>query len=510
MKRIIILFTVTILLYGCGGSNMIEYPEASNTAKDGSFVSKTGIFRHGEKEYTADYGTITVPENRRKINSRFIHLPVIRIHARSNNPKEPIFQLSGGPGQTNMGCWAAIDSLLYDHDFIMAGYRGVDGSSILDCPEIKDVLSDNVDDFLSEESLKRIGGAWTACAERFDSDGIDLNGYTMTETIGDLEAVRKIFNYEKISLISGSYGTRLAYLYSIIHPDIINRSVMMASNRPGGFIWDPRRTDEQLKYYSRLWANDSVMVKKSPDLAATMKKVLDNMPRKWLLFSIDPGKVKMLTFCMLFERKNAALVFDAYVAAENGDYSGLALMSMAFDYILPDMFVWGEFAAIALSSDTKYWDEDLYAKPNTDKILGAPLNEFAWQSLKYANLEIEMIPDSLQVPANSDNETLFLSGSVDFASPLENARALLPYMKNAKQIVLSEAGHVNDIRYLQKQTTDALITKFINTGIIDTSEIKYIPMNFDAGWGFTGIAKAGVAAIGALALLLAGVVVWIL
>jgi hypothetical protein len=52
--------------------------------------------------YTADCGTLVVPENRHSARSRLIALPVTRIHARSAHPAEPIFRLEGGPGLTNM------------------------------------------------------------------------------------------------------------------------------------------------------------------------------------------------------------------------------------------------------------------------------------------------------------------------------------------------------------------------------------------------------------------------
>ena len=47
---------------------------------------------------------------------------------------EPIFWLAGGPGGTNMG-FSHVEGLIEDHDIVLVGYRGVDGSSALDCPE---------------------------------------------------------------------------------------------------------------------------------------------------------------------------------------------------------------------------------------------------------------------------------------------------------------------------------------------------------------------------------------
>src|SRR4051794_13111862 len=52
--------------------------------------------------YRADCGTLVVRENRHRVDSRLIALPVPRIRARSAPPGLPILRLQGGPGITNM------------------------------------------------------------------------------------------------------------------------------------------------------------------------------------------------------------------------------------------------------------------------------------------------------------------------------------------------------------------------------------------------------------------------
>ena len=508
IKGVLIFLSITLITYGCGSNNVIQYPEPSNNAVSGSFISEEGEYIFGEKKYHADYGIITVPENRHNPASNFIHLPVIRIHAYVEDHQEPVFGLSGGPGQSNM-IFHPVDSLLYNHDFVIVGYRGVDGSTVLNCPEVTQAFENGEEDLLSEQSLKIIGEAWVKSANRHKSLGIDLNGYTIPETIEDFEAVRKSLNYERINLISESYGTRIAYLYGVMHPKAIHRSVMIAVNPPGRFIYDPQRTDEQIKYYSELWAKDSVLAKRCPDLASTMQKVLNNMPQKWLFFSINPGKVKVVTNALLFHRNTSAMVFDSYVAAAEGDNSGLALMSLAYDYVFPDMCVWGDMATKAVSADfdsTKILsDVDQH-----DELLGSPMNKLLWEPMRYFHFPIEMIPDSLRSPIKSDVETLILSGNVDFSTPAENGKEFLPYLKNGKQIIMSVAGHVGDIRYLQLDATKALIADYINRGVVDTSKIKYVPMDFNVKWGFPTIAKLSLSAAGIIILLLAACVVWIL
>ena len=74
-------------------------------------------------------------ENRRDPSSRLIALPITRIHARSEHPGAPIFRLEGGPGKTNMK-FPMASRFTDDHDVVLVGYRGVDGSTRLDCPEV--------------------------------------------------------------------------------------------------------------------------------------------------------------------------------------------------------------------------------------------------------------------------------------------------------------------------------------------------------------------------------------
>jgi hypothetical protein len=55
---------------------------------------------------------------------------VTRIKARSEHPSEPIFRLEGGPGMTME--FSKASRFADDHDVVLVGYRGVDGSVRLD------------------------------------------------------------------------------------------------------------------------------------------------------------------------------------------------------------------------------------------------------------------------------------------------------------------------------------------------------------------------------------------
>ncbi len=492
MNQVSILVSLSIMLLiltsGCGG-NSFTYPEPSLEKRDGAFVSRTGTLKIGSNEYGADFGTILVSENRSKTNSRLIDLPVIRVHSRSEHPGEPIFCFYGGPGQKNMNWdWNSTEFLIPEHDIVLVGYRGVDGSTVLDCPEVADAVK--TDDPLSEHSLQTMAAAWRASAQRLISQGIDLDGYTMLEVIEDCEAVRKALGYERINLLGESYGTRITYLYGLKHPGSIKRSVMVSVNPPGHFVWNPETIDKQLRYYSSLWSKDSLMSLKSKDLYGDMKAVLDSMPGKWFLLSIDRSKVKIVTFALLFQRETAAMVFDTYVAAKKGDPSGLALMSLAYDYVVPKMGTWGDFAAKAVSADFDSTRDYVHDMEPPGLPLGSPMSKMAWGTSRYFYWPTQQLPEEFRQLRDSDVETLLLSGNIDFSTPAEFATdELLPHLKKGKQIILSECGHVGDVIYLNPENTRRIVSGYYRSGEPDTSMNIHTPMNFHVSWGFPKIAK---------------------
>ncbi len=504
-----LLFSILISSFGCGGKNW-SYPIPRTDAQPDSFIIQTKPLEIGSDRYNADFGTITVPENRSKSTSRLITLPFLRIHSRSKNPAEPVFALAGGPGQSNMSWDLGVAwTFLSERDFVLVGYRGVDGSTFLDCPEVKKAFK-GINDPLSEESMKTIGRAWSASAERLRSQGVDLDGYSMLDCIEDNESVRRALGYQRIDLLSGSYGTRVAYLYGLKHPEHVFRSAMISVNPPGHFVWEPRMIDTQLKYYSALWSKDSLMSAKSPDLYAVMRTVLSDMPRRWLFLSINPGKVKIVTFALLFHRKTAAMVFDAYAAAQRGDPSGLVLMSLAYDYVVPSLVIWGDLASKAVSADFDSARNYCAEMDLSDTPLGSPMSKILWGPLSYGRWPMKQLPEEFRKLQRSDVETLLLSGSVDFSTPAEYATGeLLPCLRNGKQVFLSECGHVNDMLYTNEENTRLILTSFFSSGVPNTSMNYYVPMDFSVTWGFPAIAKMALGAIIFVGIAFVAVIVWL-
>ena len=488
-----------LILTACGRDTALTVPAG---AQPGDLTLEPCKFKWDADEYDADCGTLIVPENRAKADSRLIALPVMRVRATGESTTEPIFFLEGGPGQSNMGARPPAFGLA-NHDFVMVGYRGVDGSVVLDCPEVDRAIKGVGDDLLSPESRANFAGAMAQCAARLQAERVDLDGYTIPEVVADLEAARAGLGYERVNLGSLSYGTRIAQIYAYLHPDRIHRSVMIGVNPPGHFVFEPETIDAQLEYYAQLCAQDAECSARTPDLAETMRHVAHNLPERWLFIPVDTGKVKVVTFTQLFHRGTAALVFDAYLAAEAGDPSGLALMSLVYDLLPPDL-TWGETAPIVFSADYDPSRDYVAEMDPPDSILGSPLSLLEWSSAASWPTQ-QLIPAELRRVQPSDVETLLVSGSIDFSTPAEFATdELLPYLTNGKQVILAEMGHVNDVGTLQPAATERLLTSFNDTGVADDSLYTYAPMDFGVSLGFPALAKI---VLGIVLLLIAVVVV---
>ena len=437
--------------------------------------------------YQAECGTLVVSENRGKPDARLIALPVKRIHSSSATPAEPIFYLAGGPGQSNMG-FKPRDTLLAGHDVVLVGYRGVDGSSVLNCPEMGSAILGDGQGVTSPASLEMVAEAMRACALRLEAEGVDLAGYSIPEVVADMEAARAALGYETINLLSESYGTRVAQIYAYLHPQVVWRSAMIGVNPPGHFIWEAATIERQLEQYSQLCARDANCSQRAASLTDSMRNVSANMPKNWLFMKIDPGKVKIISHVLLYHRSTAPMVFDAWLAAERGDPSGFALMSLAFDLLMPNIFTWGDLAAKGVNSDFDP-ERDYNNLRVNDTILGAPLSLLIWQPSSQAWPAYPMADEFRRVQP-SEVETLLINGSLDFSTPLEFGRdELLPALKNGKLVTLAEMGHTNDFWTVNPAAADRLLTTFYASGQADDSGFTYLPIDFKVSLGFPALAK---------------------
>ena len=150
-------------------------------------------------------------------HSRRIALPVVRWRAPQVLHEEPIFWMTGGPGQSNVSVLPP-DFISARHDVVLIGYRGVDGSTRFECPDVRASMIGIGGDLLSRETRSSIVRASHVCVRRLARDTVGTRDYTVDAVIDDLETARVALAYEQVSLYIAPTGTRLAMIYAQRHP----------------------------------------------------------------------------------------------------------------------------------------------------------------------------------------------------------------------------------------------------------------------------------------------------
>jgi pimeloyl-ACP methyl ester carboxylesterase len=463
-------------------------------AKAGDLTMEPCTYTTENGDYPAECGTLVVPENRTDPRSRLIALPVTRISARSANPAEPIFWFEGGPGLTNMA-FPEASRLTEKHDVVLVGYRGVDGSSVLDCPEVVSVLKHSAD-LIAEATARAHTNALASCAERLRGEGVDLAGYTLAQRVDDFEAAREALGYDRVNLIGESAGTRTMMIYSWLYPERIHRSVILAANPPGHYLWDPRVTDEQIEQYADLCSRDETCRARTDDLAASMRRTAGAIPDSWLFLPIKEGNVRVGAFFGLMETTMEAsplaapMALDSFLSAAEGDLSGFWFLSFLSDFILPQIGVWGDYGAVGIQ-DAQTADAFYAAGGDPGSILGNPGTDFIWARGGMAGAWPENpARDVYSRVQTSQVETLVIGGTLDFAvPPVAATEELLPSLPNGHQVLLDEVGHTTSFWAHQPEAGNRLLNHFFDTGQVDESLYEPATVDFSPGITYTALGK---------------------
>ncbi|MDX1904995.1 MAG: alpha/beta fold hydrolase [Thermonemataceae bacterium] len=420
-------------------------------------------------KFEAYEGFVDVPENYEDIGSKRIQLPVLIIKSSNKNPQEPIFWFDGGPGGTNIVSQSKINlpsaaNALKNHDFVCVGYRGVDGSVKLESKKITKAFKGLNNKMLSDKSIQNIKEKIKDYKKELKEENIDLNNYNILHVIEDMETVRKQLGYKKINILSVSYGTRVALLYSYKYPEIINRTLMIGATPPKYFLARPEQAEEVIEKYDQIY---KAQTGTDFSIKETMKKAFEKMPKRWSVFRLDADKIKAGTINALYNVGFAVSVFDAYKkAVYENDYSGLFMLQKLSDVSHPKIM--GDVYAKTVSAD---WENDKnYEKEirNSQTILGGNV------SLLYAatseEWEIKPIPAIYQKCQKSNNETLIISGSLDHRTPPSIVdKELMPFLTNAKHIILKNSSHIDILSIVMKN--EMLLQEYFDHGKVDETKI---------------------------------------
>jgi hypothetical protein len=202
------------------------------------------------------------------------------------------------------------------------------------------------------------------------------------------------------------------------------------------------------------------------------------------------------------------MTIDSWLAAADGDPSGLWLLSLMGDLAFPGAEVWGDAAAVG-RADAAVVKRYFAAGGDKGSVLGNPGSEFLFASGGLLSAwPANADDDSYSRIQDSPIQTLVISGAHDLATPAENARGLMAHLPNGHQVVLPGFGHTTDFWDSQPAAGSHLVTAFLDTGRVDDSRFVDRPVDFSPGLTHTALAKGLAAGMVGFALVTVFSLLW--
>jgi pimeloyl-ACP methyl ester carboxylesterase len=164
---------------------------------------------------------LSVPLDRTAPVPGTISLSVARKLAGPIPSRDAVIGLAGGPGQAALPLSefiaSAIAPALSARDLLVFDQRGTGRSDPLSCPIFKNQQA------LEAATSSTLGALFQQCALEI---GPSRGAYTTSESVEDIEALRRAYGYEKLVLYGTSYGTKVALQYAERYPQHVEALVL--------------------------------------------------------------------------------------------------------------------------------------------------------------------------------------------------------------------------------------------------------------------------------------------
>ena len=435
----------------------------------------------------AERGTLYVPENRTKPNSRLIELAFIRIKSRSTSPGVPTIYLVGGPGgnavQQVTLLFSNYSHILQTGDLVVLDQRGTGNSKPnLKCDE--KVIYPLDKPIETTEFLRLTREASDSCARSLRAKGIDLNGYNTNENADDVDALRRALKIEKWNLFGTSYGTHLSFAVIRRHKESLNRVVIGGVEGPDHTYKLPNQIDRNFADIQDLVRKDPDMGKILPNLIDTIRAISARLEKQPVTTEIlDPetkqqvkillGKLDFQFFLATFPGRVVRIrTLPASIhAMEKGDYGELARISLA---IRREALGSAMSFMMDCSSGVSPSRMKTIKKEEPGSLVGGII-DFPFPGVCAPWRATDLGP-AFRSPIRASIPVLFISGALDGRTPASNVEEIRKGFPNSHHLIVENAGHVDTTMFTPK--TKELMVEFLKGKSLSIDKVPADPLAF--------------------------------
>jgi len=407
---------------------------------------------------TAERGTLSVPIVRADPASKRIAIDVWRFRAveGADPATPPVFQLHGGPGwqgwePEGVPYEGGILPLLGAADLVVVGQRGI-GTSTPDTVCADAPPPEEGTERLQEAEAEALRAGCAACRAHWEALGYDLRGFNVLEAAADVDDVRRLLGYDKITLWGISFGSHWGMAVLRRFPEHVARALLGGLEGPDHTYDSPSGVLAALERMAADAERSPRLAERIPEggLIAGFRRLLEDLEHEPVEIEVaDPatGEARLVrltaddlrdqalgTTARTGSRRSARAWAADLLALIEGDFARAAEVKLARrDGSLPTASFFQLDCGSGISPARL---ARLRADPATAIVGDLTL----WYRTACAAWDADL-GDDFRRGFTTDVPTVLVQGTWDTSTPFENAADLATCFRDAKLVVVERGSH---------------------------------------------------------------------
>ncbi len=434
-----------------------------------------------------DIGYMVVPESRLNPSERKTKVKYVHLRSIAENPGTPVVFLEGGNGVSTWQAESPEDlddwlPILEVSDLIFVDRRGTDDEALTyiwleEYPKYFLVSEDSAN--LHYQRMAK------AALATYEEKNIDVTGYDIVDHAQDVQDLMTSLNIDQYNLLGFSFGTHIGMTVMELYPENIERAILVGSDAPNQSFNFPSYLDAHIEKIADLVRQDAELSRTIPDFRSLVEKVMRKL-------NDDPATVTVknpltgedmdlqigafgLALILRLDIDDASdipAIPRLLYTIDQGDYAMLtwfAQKRMVFGLAVPGGDINQQLASGASPSRWQRIEQEA-----NESIFGNAVN-FPFSAVKDRWIPNELTWDTT-IPMQSDIPTLFITGTLDCRTPVEQVNRTMAGFSNGVHVEVVNAGH--DQSLWNRETFDETIPQFLKGEAIKLRDSYYGDIEF--------------------------------